>query len=203
MNCPYCGFLCDDGSRFCPSCGKQMTAEGMDFEQFNTMPQVQPVAAPSHSEMLLNQAEERVVKKFKGLLVLALFLALALLAGAVYMVAFVPKNKTAEEPAVSETDTVVLPALVGSWVNDSSYLVMTASGKFACDGVSGTYTSDGEAVIFSGEETVYAEYTVSDGDMTLVRKRLGEEYSYTFHFVTERTDLTYSELLEMYKSMGN
>lgn len=203
MNCPYCGFLCEEGARFCPSCGKQMSAGDGDVAATASaanIPQI-PEAVPP-AEMAKRKSEDKTVRRYKGLIIFSLFLALALVVGAVYLMAFMPKENVEPEKA-TEQEVYVSPA-VGSWANEDGYIIMTATGKFAADGVSGTYTMDDTVIVFNdGSTVIIADYTIEEGVLTLVTTYLGSTSEYTYYMVSERTDLTYSQLSELWDGMDS
>ncbi len=203
MICSYCGYYCEDGVRFCPSCGNQTAAEESGFVPLNTVPETAPQAPLSPNEELQRLADEKTVKTYKGLLVFSLFLALLLVAGAVYLVAFMPEKK--EEPIIEEpvASEVVLAPNVGSWASEDGFIILTASGKFAADDLSGTYSMDDKTMVFDcGDEVIIAEYSLDDDTLTLVVSSLGNDIGYTYYKVSERTDLSYSKIEEMRQEMN-
>ena len=203
MICSYCGFNCEDGVRFCPSCGNQIVSSEPDFVSVSSMSEIQQPSSFS-MEQLQIQADEKTVRRYTGWLVFSLFLALLLIAAAVYLVAFLPEEK---EPEVQQETPEIIEEItepnVGSWANEDGFIIMTASGKFAADDMSGTYSMDDSYIIFHcGDDTVITEYSVSGDILTLTTTRLGEEKSYTFRLVSERTDLSYSQLADIWDEMS-
>ncbi len=208
MNCPFCGYFCEDGVRFCPSCGGQVIADESEFLSVPSLSEaMQPEAVPmaemlSPAEMYQQQMDEKTVRRYTGWLVFSLFLALLMVAGAIYLVAFMPKNEP--EPEEAPPAEVIIPENVGSWMNDDGFIILTASGKFAADQLSGTYTMDDSTIVLDGgKEVIAASYVIEDNVLTLTTSHMGEESSFTYYFVTQRTDLSYSQLTEMWQSMGN
>lgn len=205
MNCPNCGTFLEEGARFCPVCGSQVTADGSEFMSLNPMPEAAQPAAEmlSPQEMFIRQNEEKTANRYKSLLVFSLILAILFVAGAVYLAAFFePEQKS----AMSETDTAVIEdtGLTGSWVNDDGYIIFTASGRFAADDVQGTYTVGESLLVMDyGDHTEVSEYVQEDDELTLTVSRLGTETEYKFYRVSERTDLTHSQLAELWENMDN
>ncbi len=198
MNCPYCGFYCEDDVRFCPSCGKQIVSlENTEAPTISAV-NIPPQSEMSPAEMLVRKAEDKTAKRYRGLIVFSLFLALALVVGAVYLMTLSPRN--AEADGIESESDYVSP-VVGSWMNEKGYIIITASGKFASDGQSGTYTADNSAIVFNADGTVIsAEYNI-DGDMlTLVTTYLGKSSEYIYYKVSERTDLTNSQLAQLWNN---
>lgn len=198
MNCPYCGFYCEDEVRFCPSCGKQIVS----FETADA-PAVSAVNVPqlpeiSPAEMIVRKAEDKTVKRYRGLIVFSLFLALALVAGAVYFMT-VSRNTPAKEDG--EIESGYTNPIAGSWMNDDGYIIITASGMFAADGISGDYVADESSVVFkSGGTVIVADYYIDGDVLTLATAYPGSVSEYTYYKVSERTDLTNSQLTQLWDS---
>lgn len=199
MNCPYCGFLCEEGIRFCPSCGSQIVSDTPEF----AAPAAQPAApAMPTAEALKRMQEEKSVKTFRTLIVLSLFLALALVAGAVYLMAFMPEEKPEKEPEKTPVE-IIVPETVGSWANEDGFIILTASGKFAADNLSGKYTMDETVVVLDGGDTIIvAEYVIEEDTITLTTSYLGRESTYIYYKVSERTDLSRSQLKELWEELN-
>ncbi len=203
MNCPNCSTFCEEGVRFCPVCGTRIAGEQSDFIPLNPMPETASSAVMSPAEMIMRQNEEKTEKTYRGLLIFSLFLALFLVAGAIYIGAFYSPNENAQSP--TDTAEEAIQGLVGSWMNDDGYIVLTASGKVAADEKRGTYTNDESVIVMEFENsTVISDYVISEDDeLTLTTSRLGADSSFTYLKVTSRTDLTYSELTKMWEDINN
>ncbi len=203
MNCPNCGTFLEEGVRFCPVCGSQAVS-GSEFVSLNPMPETaQPAEMLSPQEMFIRQNEEKTVNRYKGLLVFSLILAILFVAGAVYMAAFF---KMPEKPVESQTD--ILPVqdagIVGSWANDDGFIIFTSSGRFAADDMQGSYTLGESLLIMDyGDYTAVSEYALEGDKLTLTVSRPGTETGYTYYRVSEETNLTYSQITELWESMDN
>ncbi len=203
MNCPSCGFPCEDGARFCPSCGNQNMGENSDFVSLSPISETQPnMPAAEPSEQYFQMMEEKTESRFTGLMVFSICMAVLLIAAAIYLMTFIPQNRKedTETEVVSNTETVT--GLTGSWVCEDGYIVFTASGKFAADDLSGTYLRDDANIVLEGEkQKITAEYVLEDDSLTIETSDISGERSYTYYLVSRRTDLTYSELMEMWESI--
>lgn len=203
MNCPSCGYPCADDARFCPSCGNQNMGGNSDFVPLSPMPEMKPnMPAADPSEEYYQLIEEKTASRFTGLLVFSIFMAVLLVAAAVYLMTFIPGNKKEDTETVVLSNSEIVTGLTGSWVCDEGYIILTASGKFAADDLSGTYLWDDANIVLEGENMkITAEYVLEDDSLTLETSDISGDRSYTYYLVSRKTDLTYSQLMEMWESI--